>query len=185
MAKKQWKASTAQGVPAPVESLPEDKEDLAADIAAIEKRYGKEFMAVLVDLHDHVFGTTPVAPTEPSGLVAEVVGEKVNLSWTASEAPVAQPEAVPPVENIIEQYMVERANAGKDAKGEEITELTAVFAQIGVTKLLTYTDKGVLGSSYFYRVRSEGTLRAKSYYSEVVKAELVPVEEVVEEPASA
>jgi hypothetical protein len=48
---------------APVESVPEN-EDLGERIRLIEKRHGKEFMAVLADVHDHLFGKTPPEPKE-------------------------------------------------------------------------------------------------------------------------
>ena len=49
---------------APVESVPEN-EGLAQRIRDIEARWGKEFTEVLVDLHDHILGKSPVAPSPP------------------------------------------------------------------------------------------------------------------------
>jgi len=47
---------------------------LADQIKAIESRFGKEFMAVLVDVVGHVFGATPVGiAVEAAATIAEDV----------------------------------------------------------------------------------------------------------------
>lgn len=65
----------------PVDNAPEVDEGLAQRIKNIEARWGKEFMAVMVDLHDHVWGTSPEAPAEVADKAApsdEENGEKVG-----------------------------------------------------------------------------------------------------------
>ena len=53
-----------------VESVPENT-SLVSRIRAIEKRWGKEFMEVMADIHDHLFGATPVEPEPTSQRVSE------------------------------------------------------------------------------------------------------------------
>lgn len=38
---------------------PAPKRSLGARVKDIEKRYGKEFTEVIIDIHDHVFGAVP------------------------------------------------------------------------------------------------------------------------------
>lgn len=52
--------STGQSDTAPAkEDAPKPKRHIRDRIKDIEKRWGKEFTEIMVDVHDHVFGTSP------------------------------------------------------------------------------------------------------------------------------
>ena len=67
-----------------------------ARIKAIEARWGKDFMEVMADLHDHVFGTTPQKETEKPEPEEEPDDEETVEEPVKEPVKAPQPSPPPP-----------------------------------------------------------------------------------------